>query len=186
MWRELQRKFFHKVLGLAFAFAPLYIETSQLLLIALAFLAGVMALYFLPRTVFPALSESLHIDGRSSFGAVWHIVGIAVTAFLFLPEQLWAYMFGVLVMTLSDTAAALIGRRFGRVEFMIFGYKKSAEGSFAFFLVTLGLLLLFAPAASLYHLVAIAVLLTNVELFSVWGLDNLTLPPVAAALLLLV
>jgi len=84
-------------------------------------------------------------------------------------------------MGLSDALAGFVGERFGRHNIVFLGNKKSAEGSTAFFICTLILTVLFLPTLG-YHVVLIPAILTVVEFSMTFGLDNLVLPILGAAL----
>ena len=89
----------------------------------------------------------------------------------------------VLILTLPDTAAALVGRRYGRLRYQSFGSTKSAAGSLAFLVVAFPAiyipLVLFAGAglgeAFLISL-TLSLLLMLIEAVAARGLDNLFLP----------
>jgi len=96
-------------------------------------------------------------------------LGIAVTISLFRYE---IYLPAILVVAISDSLSALIGRRFGRTH--IFGLRnRTVEGSLAFFCSALLILLFFypLPVALLATLVA-----TVLELFPYYNIDNLLIP----------
>jgi len=181
MWLEIRRKLVHKFVGVLFALAPFFISPREVVLAAVIFSVFAILMYWVPK-----VAHLAQMSDRHTFGAVWHTLGIALTAYVFLPEEVMAYVFGIMVLTFSDSAAALIGKRFGRAQFRVLGYVKSIEGSLAFFVVTAFLFYVFQPEASVFQIITLSVLLTNVELFSVWGVDNFTLPPLAAALFMLV
>ena len=90
-------------------------------------------------------------------------------------------MASLLVMSISDSVAALIGVKYGKTK--IYG-NKSLEGSFSFFLSTLIILYIFMPSFSSFEYVIISILITLVELFSFYRInDNLTIPVFSAILL---
>ena len=100
---------------------------------------------------------------------------ICICALVFLPHDVVAFQFGVLVMGISDPLAGWVGERFGAHPVRVFGHRKSLEGSLAFFLSSLALAFLFVPALG-YEMFLIAAFLTLVECCLVYGLDNLFLP----------
>lgn len=85
---------------------------------------------------------------------------------------------GMGYIILGDTAAALVGRRWGRHRFR----NRSLEGSTAFFICA-GLWALVLPGVSLVWAMAAAFLATIVEATSGLIDDNLAVPLVAAAFL---
>jgi dolichol kinase len=78
-----------------------------------------------------------HDSGRRLNGATYVLVSAAL-CMLVLPKVIFVTAFAILIV--SDTAAALVGRRFGRHRFL----GKSLEGSTAFFLSAL-VVVLIAP-----------------------------------------
>jgi len=86
----------------------------------------------------------------------------------------------LLIMSYSDTAAALIGRLYGKTQI----FDKTLEGSFAFFTVSFLIILLLYPEIDfLFSFIAIIVA-TLVELFSLFKIDdNLSVPVVAAIII---
>jgi len=111
---------------------------------------------------------------------------------LWLWERPALLVASLMPMTLGDAAAALVGERFGRHHFRVFGSQKSWEGSIAMFLVsfvamwiTLGIMSNAGWGTSLWLAAAVALLASAVEAFTPWRMDNLTVPFVSALLLAL-
>ncbi len=99
----------------------------------------------------------------------------AILSIAIFPKQIFLLAFPVLI--LSDTAAALLGRRFGKHKFLA----KSLEGTLAFFVM--GCLIVFVSpklaGTSLEYFiafvaVAIGAIVENIS--SGWADDNLTIP----------
>ncbi len=169
---ELKRKLIHIVIGFAFALAPFppFSVEKDLLTTAVSILAALLLLYEL-------LSHYLPFEWwLIRPGGFLFIIGIGLCVYLFLPQFALAYLFGVLTLTLADSAAALVGTYWGRTPYLIFRSTKTVEGSLAFFATTFALLFWLLPERDLLRIFAVAVLLTHVELFSVRGVDNLTVP----------
>src|SRR5207244_1328281 len=72
----------------------------------------------------------IHRAERSTLGEVYCPLGVLTVAAL-VPHRT-AYAFGILVMGISDTVAALGGQRFGRRAYRIFVAHKTYVGSVAF------------------------------------------------------
>jgi len=89
---------------------------------------------------------------------------------------------GILVMTWGDGLAALVGQNFGRHPYVIFGNKKSIEGSLTMALASfvVSVLVLGAIAGITWPVLGIAagvaIAATLLETLSFYGLDNLTVP----------
>ncbi|NBD74025.1 hypothetical protein GVX82_03210 [Patescibacteria group bacterium] len=179
MHPEFIRKAIHTLIGVGFAGAPFILTRDEVILAASIFTALTLVAELLSRHL--PLGREL---GRS--GSFFFALGISITAYLFLPQLVWVYVFGVLTVALADSAAALVGTVAGRTPFIVFRTRKTAEGSLAFFAAIMALLLVMVPERDMLRLFAVAVLLTNIELFSVRGLDNLTLPVIGSFLYLVV
>ena len=114
-------------------------------------------------------------------------------AFAILIPLLWSQpeILGVSMMPLTwgDTAAALLGARFGMHKFSFFRQTSSVEGSLAMFLFSLiatcSALFIFGASFgfSMFLATATAFVATLAEMFSPWGIDNLTVPLVSALVL---
>lgn len=178
MHKELLRKAVHLVFVLSFVYAPYILTPQEIIQTAL-----ILGVSFLVVEVL-GLTRRINVE-RASLGGFFLPLGVAIQAFLFLPDLYEAYAFGLLVAGFADTAAALVGRYFGRTQFTVFGYTKSMEGFLAFFVVTAGLIFYFIPDVNLMRLVQIATLLASIELISPYGIDNLTLPATAGAMFLM-
>ena len=118
------------------------------------------------------------IENRNLSGASWVVIGAALTTLIFNENTA---IIGLLVLSLADSAAAIIGLRFGNTHL----FNKSLEGSTAFFIVALLIVCYLSPAFFLINLIAILAA-TAVELFSTTRVnDNLLIPIVTASILTL-
>lgn len=111
--------------------------------------------------------------GRQLTGATYVLISATFCVLVF-PKLIVITAFAILII--SDSAAALIGRKFGRHPFL----KKSAEGTFAFFISAL-VVVAVAPKISYvpleYLIGAIAALFgALVEAMSVAIDDNVSIP----------
>ena len=168
---EARRKLVHVAMGLVtFTFPWLFASAWPVLLL------GVLALGWFGAV---SLSAALHarfgaaLGERGSRGAFWFVCGVALT-FVLSDGDAAAYGVAILVLTLADAAAALVGKRFGRT-------RKSFEGSTAFFVVAF----LVSAAALQAYITALAVALaaTVVEAAFGNGVDNLLVPLAVLAVL---
>jgi phytol kinase len=180
---EWTRKLVHVLMGLtASAFPWLFRDGRSVVLLCALFavvLGASLAFSGLP---------SIHRVDRRTAGALWFPLGVA-WVFVAAHGRSDLYLTAMLVLTLADPAAAVVGRAGGTHRLRL-GGSKTLEGSLAFFLVASSCLLvalsLTTPphaAESFVRAIAIAALLTAVELLSPAGSDNF-LVPVAAFLLL--
>ena len=170
---SISRKLAHASIAIVFALAPLFVSRDIILIFAAA-LFGAIALAH-TKNIFKTLRKV----ERKTWGQFFLPLGIIVTALHHLPHNVPAFQFGILVMGISDAFANIAGERFGKHVVAIFGTKKSLEGSLAFYTSTIVLLFLFYPSLNL-QLFGLPLILTVVEFISVYGIDNLTLPLIAA------
>jgi phytol kinase len=136
---------------------------------------------------FPLL-PGINSVGRKSLGTFFYALSIGLLVAWFWPLGLPQYAaIGILTMTWGDGLAALIGQRFGRHPYQIWGEKKSWEGSLAMLLVSYAvcagiLLAVQGPGLATWATAAVAaVVATGLESVSKYGLDNLSVPLGTAA-----
>ncbi|MCS6783070.1 MAG: SEC59/DGK1/VTE5 family protein [Gloeomargarita sp. SKYBB_i_bin120] len=112
---------------------------------------------------------------RRSWGTFFYAVSIGVLMAWFWPNLQYRYaVLGVLVMGWGDGLAAVVGRRWGKHPYRLAGICKTWEGSLTMAGVAgllTGCVLGWTPLVLVVALVA-AVL----EIFSYYGVDNLTVP----------
>lgn len=172
---NITRRIIHIGTSCVAGIAPFLISKEALMWVCIFF--GVIL--FLGRS--SNLFSAIHNVKRHTFGEIYLPLGIILSAFFFLPNHPAAFLFGILVMGISDPIAGLIGERFGKFHFTIFKNKKSIEGSFSFFMSTLILISLFTPTLS-FDVILVSTLLTFTEALLIYGLDNLVLPIMGAFL----
>jgi phytol kinase len=121
--------------------------------------------------------------GRKSFGTFFYSVSIGLLIAYFWTQGLQAHaVLGILVMTWGDGLAALIGQRFGKHPYTVWGMTKSWEGTATMAIASLivsGSILSFAygfSAPVALAAVIVAAVATGLESFSKFGLDNLSVP----------
>lgn len=128
------------------------------------------------------LLPSVHRVSRKTSGAQYYPVAVYLTFVLAHGDPL---LFGVpmLVMALSDTGAAVVGRRYGIVRYRVIEDYRSLGGSVTFFGLTFAVVLVGLglaghgdlPSVLLITLLT-AMVATAVEGISVRGADNLLVP----------
>ena len=166
--KEFIRKGLHAVLAMAFAVLASLVRAEILILIALVLLGVFISIRF------ARLHTDVHKVERVSFGELFFMVGVVVTAYVALPENVLLFQTAMLVLAFADTFAALAGIRFGTHTYHIYDEKRSFEGSFACLVASFCVLVFFDVqyVQALY----MAVVLTAVEVVSLRGSDNLSLP----------
>jgi phytol kinase len=121
--------------------------------------------------------------GRKSFGTFFYCISIGLLIAYFWPQGLQAHaVLGILVMTWGDGLAALIGQRFGKHGYEVWGMTKSWEGTGTMAIasalvssIILGITYGFTGATVLAT-VLVALVATGLESFSKFGIDNLSVP----------
>ena len=176
--KELSRKLAHIIAGTSAAFLPLVMNFHQIMVLGLLFLP-VMAL-----SKNKNLFSSIHEVNRKTYGELYFPVAISITAWWFPTKNL--FMYGVLVMGISDGLASIFGQKLGKRTYRLWQGKKSYVGSFVFFVATM-LIGLFVTHSSIgiVPLLAIGLILTLIEASLSGGIDNLVLPPAASGLLMI-
>lgn len=109
-------------------------------------------------------------------GASWVLMGAVATIYLFNEKSA---IIGLIVMSLADSAAALIGIKYGATRF----FKKSLEGTIAFFITTYLVIFILASASIMLTFIT-SIIVTTIELFSTPKLNDNILIPIVTALIL--
>ncbi|RMF27179.1 MAG: phosphatidate cytidylyltransferase, partial [Cyanobacteria bacterium J083] len=155
-----------------------WFNIPRTIIILASVIAAIIALisYFLP------ILPSVNSVGRKSLGTFFYAISIGVLAALFWQNCPQCTVIGVLTMTWGDGMAAIIGQKFGTHLYQVRGITKSWEGSTAMILVSYlvislvwGLSLGYSWQVALFACL-VAVVATCLETFSLFGIDNLTVP----------
>ena len=109
-------------------------------------------------------------------GASWVFLGAGFTVYLF-DENI--AIVAILVMSLSDSAAAIIGIKYGAT----FLFNKSLEGTLAFLITTFVIIRILSPASLILTLI-VTISATIIELVSPSKLNDNILIPVSTGLIL--
>ena len=145
------RKFLHIMVGNVLFILPLF--TSQFIITFLV-AAPFIFLTFLMSPYSPLKLDDRISSSGHGFGLVYYSISWTVLAFFFF-DQPWIIAVGIAAMSYGDGMAALIGKKYGKHKYNIFGDTKSFEGSIAMFLVLIATL---AVVLAYYH-VSVASLL---------------------------
>jgi phytol kinase len=177
--QEATRKFVHLTGGVvSLSFAYIFRSHWSVLGLCMAFVSLMVATKKL------GLLPSVHGVKRKSSGDLLHPIAIYLTFticnYIEKPEY---YLISIMVLSVSDALAAIIGVSYGIKIYRVEEEKKSIEGSFIFLLSTfliahLGLLLLTHTGRLESVLIALllAVLVTCFEALSLGGADNILIP----------
>jgi phytol kinase len=174
---EWTRKLVHVGGGIACLFFPLLVESPWVVLGMAAVLCGLFALG--QRLGFLG---SLHAVSRRSRGSEYYPLAVFLVFFVG-RDRPWLYASAVLVLTVADALAALIGSRYGSLRYEVEDGSKSLEGSLAFLAAAflaihlpLSLLSDLSPSTCALSASLVAVLVTGFEAISLRGTDNLFVP----------
>ena len=183
---ELPRKFIHLLGGIACLAFPFLVQKPLSVLIIAVIFSGT---FFISGKL--GKLKSLHGVARKSYGSEYYPFTVAAL-FYICQGKLWLYVASILIMTMADAAASIVGGNYGKIKYMVDeNDQKSLEGSIIFFLLTVQiiqvpLLLMTDIPAPVVVLAAfmVAVLLTGVEAISCRGSDNIFVPILACYILM--
>lgn len=176
---EVTRKVTHVAGGILALFLPLFFRSHWTVLIL-----GVLFFLLLIATKRMAIMRSVHDVERSTNGEIYFPLALAFTYLAAsLSDTFQFYPAAILALTLGDTAAWLVGKRYGTHHYHMFGDRKSVEGSIgmAFTCTAIVLVVMFVHdprAAALSMVIApfAGMLGAVLEAISPRGTDNLTVP----------
>ena len=158
-----------------------------------------VALFFLteysPITIKNSVTESGHALGLFFYALIWSIL-ILIYPILIDSNLLWIVAMAIVPLVYGDGFAALVGAKWGRIKYHIFGGEKSVAGSLAMLAVT-AVLSVFVwvfysamgytlPELNFWYILIISAIATICEAISYGGIDNLTVPSVTSVLYFLV
>lgn len=183
--QKTSRKFLHAMIGnLVFAM-PFFTSSIYPALVAAPFIP----LTFLASPYSPIKNRKMGglaniTEEGHPLGLVFYAVSYTILAFFFATRP-FVIAAGILPMAYGDSAASLVGEKYGKSRYSLFP-KKSLEGSSAMFagsLFSLGTgfvffstLYLLPVSETIVAVIAVAAVVTWVEFLSPKGFDNLTVP----------
>jgi len=178
---EVSRKIVHVTNYTMIAFWPFFTSYKVVIAIELVFLliAILARKYHWTNTV----SNVYRLTWGEQFGALGTIV-IAL-----MNPNPWIFATAMLFVGLADAAAALVGKSIGKYKYMIFGNKKTLEGSTAFALTAFLIMIVmvqFMPSdisVSWPLIILLPLATTAIEGISPFGLDNFLIPLVVVIVL---
>jgi phytol kinase len=190
----------HQIGGPEMGRKVVHIGTGHVLLLAwwlhipawIGMLASVAAAIFTLVSYRLPLLPSVNGIGRKSWGTFFYAISVGVVIALCWPADRPQYAaLGILVMAWGDGMAALVGQRFGQHTYQWASITKSWEGT-----ATMAVMSFVVAAAILFGTqgcswttgtiaLSIALVAAGLEVFSKWGLDNLTVPLASSAIALL-
>ncbi|MBN1503331.1 hypothetical protein JW930_07365 [Candidatus Woesearchaeota archaeon] len=187
---EIRRKLFHILFGIAIASSLLVLAKEQVLLILILFLifgiASSILVYF--RIRLPLLSFFLnkfdraeHLNNFPGKGAFYYVTGCFFTILLFPVKIAVA---SILTLAFGDSIASLVGKYYGRTKHPL-NPKKILEGTIAGIAAATLSVVLFVPFAKALFATSVAMIVEALELKYFNIDDNLSIPLVTGAILLL-
>ena len=179
---EFVRKLLHIMMGsITLTFPWLFNETWPVVTLAASTIIGLWVLKNY-KAMRQQWGDVLHGVSRNSLGEIYFPAAVALL-FVLADGNALLFCIPILILTLADALAALIGVRYGQVKYKTSEGSKSLEGSLAFFTVAfLSVhipLLLFSDVGRTESLLIALIMGILVMLFEAiaWrGLDNLFIP----------
>ena len=189
---EVSRKFLHIMIGNMIFAMPFF--SDAWVMVWFLTLPITIILFFLteysPIKIENSVTESGHALGLFFYAGIWTIL-IAV-----FSKQIWIVALAIVPMVYGDGFAALIGQKFGKIKYTVFGGTKSLEGSLTMFVITtvmsVFVWMVFTtigypmPEFNLFYIIAISAVATVCEALSYGGIDNLSVPALTSILYYLV
>jgi dolichol kinase len=178
------RKFLHIMTG-NIAFLLLIFQTREIM----AFIAAgpFIFLTFLmsPHTPIKSIRGKTSAAGHG-MGLVYYSVAWTILAYVFFDYKV-VIAIGILAMSYGDGFASLIGSRYGKKKYDIYGYQKSYIGSISMFvssfIMFIVALLFYEFTITLKVIVILAIIALSsmvAEMITPKGLDNLSVPFIAS------
>ena len=175
------RKLLHVTMGLITLTFPWLFESALPVVIVAILAIGWISLlkFYQPMQ---ELGNVLNSVGRRSLGEIYFPISVALIFVLAQGKPL-LFCIPILLLTLADALAAVIGVRYGRLHYKTSDGQKSAEGSITFFMVAffsvhVPLLLLSdtGRAETLLIAIILGLLVMLLEAIAWRGLDNFFIP----------
>ncbi len=183
---EVTRKLVHIATGVLIYFAPEVFHSGipAILLASVFIIVNYAAIRF-------GLLKGMHGTNRRSYGTVFYPLSFLILVLLFWESMPKIISISILVLALSDAAAAIVGENLSAPHiYFLTSDKKSVEGSLAMFATTFTIIMVFLSTSSHLDLnlnlnlyldfilisFAVSLFATGWEAISSKGLDNLAIP----------
>lgn len=176
--KEIERKIGHIGFGVISISAPFVFSEKWQFIIVVVYLLIWFYLIRKLRIFRGGLYDVVHLSSRPTIGDVLFPLSVIGLWLLISPDDVSYYVVAVLVMSLSDSAASLIGKLYPFGMYKVAKSTKSMSGSFAFLVITIIIFTFFKNDIPLTgsQFVLLAIATTIAEALSGYGLDNVTIP----------
>ena len=198
---EVSRKFLHIMVGNMIFAMPFF--SDPWVMVWFLTLPITIALFFLteysPIKIQNSVTESGHALGLFFYAGIWTILIAVFTTIAPANDPkyyIWIVALAIVPMVYGDGFAALIGQKFGKLKYTVFGGTKSVEGSLTMFVITtvmsVFVWMVFTsigctmPEFNIVYIIMISVVATVCEALSYGGIDNLSVPALTSILYYLV
>jgi len=194
--QKASRKFLHAMIGNLPFIIPFFTSNIYPVMVAAPFI--LVTFCASPYSLFKNISERLKgladiTEEGHPLGLVFYAVSYTFLA-LFFASKPYVIAAGILPMAYGDSAASMVGEKYGRRRYKLIA-DKSLEGSIAMFfasffsfaasLIFFSSLYYFSFLERIFPAIIVAIVATFVESFSPKGFDNLTVPVFSALTFLL-
>ena len=178
------RKVLHIMVGNVAFILPIFLTREIMAFVAAGpfiFLTFLMS----PHTPIKSIRGKTSAAGHG-MGLVYYSIAWTVLAYIFFDDKV-IIAIGILAMSYGDGFASLIGQKFAKRKYNIYSEKKSYIGStsmfisaFIMFIVALLYYQINITVGVVFILIIIAISATVAEIITPKGLDNLSVPFIAA------
>ncbi|TVQ12622.1 MAG: hypothetical protein EA364_08385 [Balneolaceae bacterium] len=177
--KEYTRKLVHFGAGCIVCLFPFVFES-----LGSVFLLSSVFLVIMAGSKMQHKLDAVHEIGRVSAGAFLYPVAVFII-FWFSGGDWLYFLVPMLLLTISDAAAAIIGKEYGYIQYSVNRQTRSLEGSFNFFMISFVVVLIpvllshqVQNESAILLALQLALLITAIESVSVYGIDNLLIPVV--------
>lgn len=121
---------------------------------------------------------------RVTWGEVYFPIGVGICAMICLPQNINAYLVGILCLTFADTMANIVGNIKPLKLIKLGSQSKSLGGFIACVVMAFMIFTLFHPVTgnSFLMILGISFFIGFIEFISICGTDNITVPVTASLL----
>ena len=176
--KELLRKIIHIGIGPLILIAK-FIEISQAFAAYFTLLVFCLIVINYVYRLFPIIED---VD-RKSYGTLFYCLSLLILIIFFWDKDPYSLMAGFLIMTFGDGLAGLIGKNFTSKSWLIFNQRKSFIGTITMLLTSICVVILlglFGEFSINSNFFLIAFIATILEQFSIFGIDNFTVPIISS------